>query len=40
MGVEYVAPSHCTGEQAIAVFAEAYGEDSVPSGAGSIIKVL
>ena len=40
LGVEYVAPSHCTGERAIAAFSDEYGEDFVLSGAGSIIKVL
>jgi metal-dependent hydrolase (beta-lactamase superfamily II) len=28
-GVEHVGPCHCTGEQAIAAFAEAYGDDFV-----------
>jgi 7,8-dihydropterin-6-yl-methyl-4-(beta-D-ribofuranosyl)aminobenzene 5'-phosphate synthase len=39
LGVEHVAPSHCTGEQAIAAFAEEYGDDFVHSGAGSIIEI-
>lgn len=34
-----VAPSHCTGDQSIAMFAEAYGEDYIQAGAGRIIYV-
>jgi metal-dependent hydrolase (beta-lactamase superfamily II) len=37
--VEYVEPSHSTGEEAIAAFSDEYGEDFVLSGAGSIIGV-
>jgi 7,8-dihydropterin-6-yl-methyl-4-(beta-D-ribofuranosyl)aminobenzene 5'-phosphate synthase len=39
LGVVKVAPSHCTGDRAIARFAEAYGEDYFQSGAGRIIYV-
>jgi 7,8-dihydropterin-6-yl-methyl-4-(beta-D-ribofuranosyl)aminobenzene 5'-phosphate synthase len=39
MGVEKVAPSHCTGDLAIEMFREAYGEDFLQSGAGKIIIV-
>jgi 7,8-dihydropterin-6-yl-methyl-4-(beta-D-ribofuranosyl)aminobenzene 5'-phosphate synthase len=35
--VERVAPCHCTGDQAIAMFAEEYGEDFIQTGAGKII---
>jgi 7,8-dihydropterin-6-yl-methyl-4-(beta-D-ribofuranosyl)aminobenzene 5'-phosphate synthase len=39
LGVERVGPCHCTGEQAIAAFAEEYGEDFVPIGTGYIIEI-
>jgi 7,8-dihydropterin-6-yl-methyl-4-(beta-D-ribofuranosyl)aminobenzene 5'-phosphate synthase len=39
LGVQRVAPSHCTGDTAIRMFAEEYGEDFIPSGAGSIIII-
>jgi len=39
LGVQQVAPSHCTGERAIAMFADAYGDDSLPVGAGFVIIV-
>ncbi|MBN2257061.1 MAG: MBL fold metallo-hydrolase [Anaerolineaceae bacterium] len=39
LGVEKVAPSHCTGEEAIRLFADAYGEDFLPTGVGSIITI-
>jgi 7,8-dihydropterin-6-yl-methyl-4-(beta-D-ribofuranosyl)aminobenzene 5'-phosphate synthase len=32
--VQQVAPSHCTGEQAIAMFAVEYGEDLIQAGVG------
>jgi 7,8-dihydropterin-6-yl-methyl-4-(beta-D-ribofuranosyl)aminobenzene 5'-phosphate synthase len=34
MGVGRVAPSHCTGDQAIALFRKAYGTDYIASGCG------
>lgn len=34
LGVERVAPGHCTGERAIAMFAAEYGEDFIQSGVG------
>jgi 7,8-dihydropterin-6-yl-methyl-4-(beta-D-ribofuranosyl)aminobenzene 5'-phosphate synthase len=37
MGVQKVAPSHCTGTAAIKMFADEWGEDFIPSGAGSVI---
>jgi metal-dependent hydrolase (beta-lactamase superfamily II)/CubicO group peptidase (beta-lactamase class C family) len=39
MGVQQVSPTHCTGEQAIAMFAEEYGDDFVPTGAGHVIVI-
>jgi 7,8-dihydropterin-6-yl-methyl-4-(beta-D-ribofuranosyl)aminobenzene 5'-phosphate synthase len=39
MGVERVAPSHCTGDQAIQMFREAYGDDFIESGAGCVISI-
>jgi hypothetical protein len=37
--VEQISPTHCTGEDAIAVFAALYGEDYVEGGAGRILVV-
>lgn len=39
LGVQKVAPSHCTGDQAIALFREAYGEDFLQSGAGQVFRI-
>jgi 7,8-dihydropterin-6-yl-methyl-4-(beta-D-ribofuranosyl)aminobenzene 5'-phosphate synthase len=39
LGVEKVAPCHCTGDQAIALFREEYGEDFIQAGAGRVIIV-
>ncbi len=39
LGVEKVAPSHCTGDNAIRLFREAYGEDCIASGAGQVIEI-
>jgi 7,8-dihydropterin-6-yl-methyl-4-(beta-D-ribofuranosyl)aminobenzene 5'-phosphate synthase len=39
LGVQQVAPSHCTGDQAIALFREAYGEDFIQSGAGQVFHI-
>jgi 7,8-dihydropterin-6-yl-methyl-4-(beta-D-ribofuranosyl)aminobenzene 5'-phosphate synthase len=39
LGVEHVGPCHCTGEQAIAAFAEEYGDDFVQVGTGKIIEI-
>ena len=36
MGVRQVTPTHCTGDDAIAAFAEAYGADYLPGGAGAV----
>lgn len=39
MGVKQVTPTHCTGEDQIAQFAEAYGEDYISAGAGRVIVI-
>lgn len=40
MSVRHVAPSHCTGQEAIQAFAEAFGNAFIQSGAGRIIRGL
>jgi len=37
LGVKYVAPSHCTGGEAIKIIAEVYGEKFIGSGVGRVI---
>lgn len=37
--VAHVGPCHCTGEQAITMFAEEYGENFVQIGTGTIIEI-
>jgi 7,8-dihydropterin-6-yl-methyl-4-(beta-D-ribofuranosyl)aminobenzene 5'-phosphate synthase len=39
LGVRRVAPCHCTGDQAMRMFAEAYGSDFVQVGVGRVITV-
>jgi 7,8-dihydropterin-6-yl-methyl-4-(beta-D-ribofuranosyl)aminobenzene 5'-phosphate synthase len=39
LGVEKVAPCHCSGDVARRLFEEAYGEDFVPAGVGSRLQV-
>ena len=39
LGVQRVAPSHCTGDRARRAFAEAFGEVYLPAGAGWTITV-
>lgn len=39
LGVEKVAPCHCTGERAIQMFKREYGEDFIQAGAGRVIVV-
>jgi len=39
LGVEQVAPSHCTGESAIEIFKKEYGANFVTSGVGRILHV-
>ncbi len=36
LGVQKVGPSHCTGDRAIELFRQAYGDDFVPMGVGTI----
>jgi len=38
-GVEKVAPSHCTGEEAIALFREAWGAGFIEGGCGAVIEL-
>ena len=40
LGVRKVAPCHCTGEQAIRLFRQEYGNDFFQCGAGRMIRVL
>ena len=39
LGVKKVAPSHCTGDKAIALFREAWGDDFVEGSLGAIIEL-
>jgi 7,8-dihydropterin-6-yl-methyl-4-(beta-D-ribofuranosyl)aminobenzene 5'-phosphate synthase len=39
LGVERVAPSHCTGDRPIATFGEAYGSSLIRSGVGFVIEL-
>jgi len=39
LGVKKVAPSHCTGEKAIAFFKEAWGDNFLEGGVGAIIEM-
>ena len=39
LGVQKVAPCHCTGDRAIEIFAEEYGEDFVRVGVGCVITI-
>lgn len=39
MGVQKVAPCHCTGDQARALFSEEYGDDYIDAGVGRVIVV-
>jgi 7,8-dihydropterin-6-yl-methyl-4-(beta-D-ribofuranosyl)aminobenzene 5'-phosphate synthase len=39
LGVRKVAPSHCTGEEAIALFRSAWGSDFIEGGCGAVIEV-
>lgn len=39
LGVAKVAPSHCTGERAMAMFRAAWGKDFVAGGLGAVIEV-
>ena len=37
LGVRHVAPSHCTGSEAMRILADAFGERFIASGAGRVI---
>jgi len=39
LGVQKVGPSHCTGDLAIRLFREVWGDDFVEAGAGAVIRV-
>jgi 7,8-dihydropterin-6-yl-methyl-4-(beta-D-ribofuranosyl)aminobenzene 5'-phosphate synthase len=39
LGVRKVAPSHCTGDEAIAMFRAAWGKDFIKGGCGAIIEL-
>ena len=39
LGVEKVAPSHCTGDRAIEAFKKEYGDDFIAYGVGKIIEI-
>jgi len=39
LGVKQVSPMHCTGDDAIAMFADEYGDDYVQGGVGRVIDV-
>lgn len=39
LGVQKVAPCHCTGDKAIALFREAYAEDFIQIGVGRVIEI-
>ncbi len=38
LGVEYVTPTHCSGDLAIEMFKAEYGENYIPGGVGRIIE--
>ena len=38
LGVEYVTPTHCSGNLAIEIFRAEYGENYIPGGVGRIIE--
>jgi 7,8-dihydropterin-6-yl-methyl-4-(beta-D-ribofuranosyl)aminobenzene 5'-phosphate synthase len=38
LGVRKVAPCHCTGEQAIRMFRQEYGEDFIQAGVGKVLR--
>ena len=39
MGVDRAAPTHCSGDQALELFAAAFGENYIPSGVGAVITI-
>ncbi len=40
IGVEYVAPSHCTGEKAIEIFEQGFGNNFIRSGVGKFFEIM
>jgi 7,8-dihydropterin-6-yl-methyl-4-(beta-D-ribofuranosyl)aminobenzene 5'-phosphate synthase len=38
LGVEYCGATHCTGDQAISLFAQAYGDHYIPIGVGKVFE--
>jgi 7,8-dihydropterin-6-yl-methyl-4-(beta-D-ribofuranosyl)aminobenzene 5'-phosphate synthase len=39
LGVKQISPTHCTGDDVIAIFAELLGEDYIQVGAGKVITL-
>ena len=39
IGVERVTPTHCTGDEAIALFRQEYGEEYLPGGTGAVFVI-
>jgi 7,8-dihydropterin-6-yl-methyl-4-(beta-D-ribofuranosyl)aminobenzene 5'-phosphate synthase len=39
LGVKKVAPCHCTGDQAIQMFSDEYGNDFIQAGVGRVVVV-
>jgi 7,8-dihydropterin-6-yl-methyl-4-(beta-D-ribofuranosyl)aminobenzene 5'-phosphate synthase len=39
LGVQRVAPCHCTGDRSIRVFAEEYGDDFIETGVGMVLDI-
>lgn len=40
LGVQKVAPCHCTGDQAMDIFADEFGDDYVPAGVGRVFDFV
>jgi len=40
LGVLRVGATHCTGDRAIQLFKDAYGDDYIPLGVGKVLKIL
>jgi len=38
LGVEYVTPTHCSGDLAIEIFKARYGENYIPGGVGRVVE--
>jgi len=39
LGIRRAGPTHCTGEEAIAMFKDAYGDDFVAGGVGTVVRI-